>query len=65
VKNYAALDFETAARRVQESRARLAADMKAAAQTAIDAHAAGIPETEIAAALGVNRMTVRRWLGKL
>jgi DNA-binding GntR family transcriptional regulator len=24
-----------------------------------------VPETEIARTLGVNRMTVRRWLGKL
>ena len=29
-----------------------------------DAHAAGTPETQIAAAAGVDRMTVRRALGK-
>lgn len=28
------------------------------------AHADGVPETQIAAALGVNRMTVRKALGK-
>lgn len=27
-------------------------------------HGEGVPETEIARVLGVNRMTVRRWLGK-
>jgi transposase len=39
--------------------------MDKARTAALDAHADGIPETEIAKVLGVNRMTVRRWLGKL
>jgi len=35
------------------------------AQTAVhNAAQAGIPETRIAALLGVDRLTVRRWLGK-
>ncbi|MGV7585208.1 helix-turn-helix domain-containing protein [Mycobacterium kansasii] len=28
------------------------------------AHSDGVPETQIADELGVNRMTVRKWLGK-
>lgn len=28
------------------------------------AHSDGVPETHIAAELGVDRMTVRKWLGK-
>jgi predicted transcriptional regulator len=39
--------------------------MDAAASAAVTANADGTPETEIATELGVNRMTVRRWLGKL
>ena len=38
--------------------------MKSAEEAAIDAHNDGVPETEIARELGVNRLTVRRWLGK-
>jgi hypothetical protein len=34
-------------------------------QAAIAANSDGLPETQIAAEVGVNRMTVRRWLGKL
>ena len=30
----------------------------------VQAHAAGVPETQIASAVGVDRMTVRRALGK-
>jgi DNA invertase Pin-like site-specific DNA recombinase len=51
--------------RLQKARASLAAAVEAARIEAIDLHALGVPETEIARTLGVNRMTVRRWLGKL
>lgn len=40
---------------------QLAANLYAAIQAA---HAAGMPETQIAATAGVDRMTVRRALGK-
>jgi DNA-binding transcriptional regulator YiaG len=33
-------------------------------QAAIEAHAAGMTEVDLAAILSVNRLTVRRWLGK-
>jgi predicted regulator of amino acid metabolism with ACT domain len=39
--------------------------MEAAERATVAAYEVGVPETEIAKALGVNRMTVRRWLGKL
>ena len=40
--------------------------MEAAEKAALAAYTQdGTPETTIAAELGVNRMTVRRWLGKL
>jgi DNA invertase Pin-like site-specific DNA recombinase len=54
-----------AARELRGARQRLAAAMGAAERIAIEAHLGGTPETEIARTLGVNRMTVRRWLGKL
>jgi DNA-binding GntR family transcriptional regulator len=45
----------------QEERARMVALRK----EIVKAHAAGMPETEIARTAGVDRMTVRRALGKL
>ena len=38
--------------------------MATARTTGIQAHADGVPETVIAEKLGVDRMTVRKWLGK-
>lgn len=56
---------------LQEAGARLAAartNLHAATQqarnTAHTAQTHGIPETRIAALLGVDRLTVRKWLGK-
>jgi len=57
-------DLTTAARALRAARQRLDTAMATAEQAAIDAHARQVPETEIARELGVNRMTVRRWLGK-
>lgn len=50
---------------LQRARNLLAAAMQQAEGTAISASMEGMPETQIARALGVNRMTVRKWLGKL
>ena len=38
--------------------------MKAAEAAAIEADANGVSEVNITTYLGVNRMTVRKWLGK-
>lgn len=54
-----------AGRGLRSARTRLIRAMKTAEQAAVEAHRNGAPETEIARTLGVNRMTVRRWLGKL
>lgn len=54
----------TAARNLRAARARLAEATEIAQVQAIAEYDAGTPETEIAKALGVSRMTVRRWLGK-
>jgi hypothetical protein len=53
-----------AARALRAANASRARAVHACRDAAIAAHAAGTPETVIAEALGVNRMTVRRWLGK-
>jgi DNA-binding transcriptional regulator YiaG len=50
--------------RLQKARASLATAIEAARLEAIDLHALGMSETEVARTLGVNRMTVRKWLGK-
>lgn len=57
-------DLTRAARTLRAARQRLDAAMQAAEQVAITAHAEGARETELARTLGVNRMTVRKWLGK-
>lgn len=53
-----------AARELRAARQRLETAMLAAGDAAHSAYKHGVPETEIAKALGVNRLTVRRWLGK-
>jgi DNA invertase Pin-like site-specific DNA recombinase len=58
-------DLDKAARALRSARARLDEAMATAEQAALTANAAGVAETEIARKVGVNRMTVRRWLGKL
>lgn len=58
-------ELRAAARNLRAARDKLATATTAAEQAAISAHEGGMPETEISRTLGVNRMTVRRWLGKL
>jgi hypothetical protein len=58
-------DLTKAARNLRAARQRLDAAMQAAVEATIAAHNEGTPETAIARMLDVNRMTVRRWLGKL
>jgi len=53
-----------AARELAQARQRLDQAMQAAQDTAITMYEDGMPETQIAEQLGVNRLTVRRWLGK-
>ena len=58
-------DLSRTARILRDARRRLETAMDAAEDSAIGAYALGTPETVIARELGVNRMTVRKWLGKL
>lgn len=52
------------AKLIKGARAKMDAAMKYGADAATAAQAEGMSEVEIARALGVNRTTVRRWLGK-
>jgi hypothetical protein len=49
---------------ITTARQDLAKAMKAAEAAAIEADANGVSEVNITTYLGVNRMTVRKWLGK-
>jgi uncharacterized protein YjcR len=57
-------ELKRAARDLTNARARLAEAMSAAADVAVAAHADGMTEVDLAQHLGVNRMTIRKWLGK-
>lgn len=56
---------EEAALAIEEARHQLALTMAAAELVACCAVDAGVPEAETARRIGVDRMTVRKWLGKL
>lgn len=58
------MKLTTAGTRLAKARANLQTAMNDARETAITAATDGVPETRISAQLGVDRMTVRRWLGK-
>lgn len=51
-------------RKLAKARAAVAEALRIAEVLALSAHADGVPETQIATELGVDRMTVRKWLGK-
>lgn len=53
-----------AARGLKAARGKLDRAVDVAREAAIAANAGGVSESEIARTLGVNRLTVRRWLGK-
>ena len=56
--------LETAAKRLAAARTEHDAATQQARTAARTAATAGTPETRIAATLRVDRLTVRRWLGK-
>lgn len=56
--------LQRAGKKLQAARAAEQRAFESAKQAAIAAFECGAPEAEIARALGVDRMTVRKWLGK-
>jgi predicted transcriptional regulator len=57
-------ELKRAARDLTNARAKLADAMAFAADAVVAAHAEGMTEVDLAQHLGVNRMTIRKWLGK-
>jgi predicted transcriptional regulator len=51
-------------KKLARARAAVAEAMRVAEIMARSAHEEGMPETRIAEDLGVDRMTVRKWVGK-
>jgi hypothetical protein len=54
---------DAAAELAATTRARAKA-VTACKRAAVKAHAAGMTEVELAVVMGVNRLTIRRWIGK-
>lgn len=52
------------AKRLAAARTKLDAEMDKAREVALDALGSGATEAEVARIVGVDRMTVRKWLGK-
>ena len=62
--HYTADERRALARKRDKQAAALTETMRVMAIMAKSAYDEGIPETVIADQLGVNRLTVRKWLGK-
>jgi DNA-binding GntR family transcriptional regulator len=58
-------NLDRAGRKLRSARNSLKEAMTGAEVTARQAASEGVSEVQIAKSLGVDRMTVRRWLGKL
>lgn len=57
-------DLERAGRKLRSARKAEAEAYEAARVAALAAVAGGVPEAVAARELGVNRMTIRKWMGK-
>lgn len=57
--------LDAAARRLRAARESLNTAMEGARLAALKALDAGVSEVDVSRQLGVNRMTVRKWRGKL
>lgn len=62
--HYTADERRAQAKKIARTREAATEALRVGAILARSAAAEGIPETVIAEQLGVNRMTVRNWLGK-
>jgi transposase len=56
--------LEQHGRKLAKTRTTERKDLEAAEALTVEATAAGVPERRIAKLLGVDRMTVRKWVGK-
>jgi hypothetical protein len=62
--HYTEQERQAHGKKLLRARAAAAEALRIAQMLAQSAHSEGIPETRIAEDLGVDRMTVRKWLGK-
>lgn len=62
--SYTATERRAQGKKLAKARAAVTEALQSAELMARSAYAEGEPETQIAADLGVDRMTVRKWLGK-
>ncbi|MDH6199164.1 DNA-binding GntR family transcriptional regulator [Mycobacterium frederiksbergense] len=62
--HYTADERRAHGRKLTKTRAAAAEALRVAEVIGRSAIAEGVPETQIAAELGIDRMTVRKWAGK-
>ncbi|MEN6547474.1 MAG: helix-turn-helix domain-containing protein [Armatimonadia bacterium] len=62
--HYTADERRAHGKKLARARANVTEALRVASVMAQSAYAEGVPETQIAAELGVDRMTVRKWVGK-
>ena len=62
--HYTAAERRAHGKKLARFRAQADEALRVAKMLAQSANAEGVPETQIATDLGVDRMTVRKWLGK-
>lgn len=63
--SYTAAERRAHGRKLARARAAAEEALRVAGMMARSAHGEKVPETQLAEEFGVNRLTVRRWLGKL
>lgn len=64
LSHYTETERKAHAKRLAKARTATAEVLRVAKIMAQSAHGEGVPETQIAEQLGVDRMTVRKWVGK-
>ena len=64
MNHYTASERKAHGKKLARARAAAAEALRVAEVLALSAYSEGVPETQIAAELGVDRMTVRKWIGK-
>ena len=64
MSSYTSAERRAHGRKLARARASATEALRVAQMLAQSAHSDGVPETQIAEELGVDRMTVRKWIGK-
>lgn len=62
--SYTAEERKARVKRYKRHRAAMEEDLRVLKLMALSAIADGVPEVQVATEYGVDRMTVRKWLGK-